>query len=567
MPPVPPMPPVPRLPMLRRPAGPPVPERNERRDRLRRELLAGVTIALVGLPQCMAYALMSGVPAAYGLVTAAVPGLVAALAGKSPQIVTGPTNTTGLLILAALSPYIGDGGVIGAEALPVLATLTLLAGLIRLALAFAGGAAVLDFLPESVLTGFTTGAAVLIALMQLDEGLGLRGVSGGSLASQMDGIGSVIGSGAFPSLLAIAVTSATVAAILFAKRRWPKWPVALLVVMAGVGLAAGLGLDASRGLPIVADQAPVPLGWPDVALPSTEAAVWEAMAVPALAIVLLGTLEMTVTARADGAMPDLEREIVAQGAANVAGAFTGAFPASASLTRSALLRLGGGGTRVAAALSAVFVVPVLLFAAPLANHIPQASLAGVLYVTALGMIDVPRVRRMFAVGGQTRLLLVLTLAGTLVLPLEWAIVGGALLGLVRHLDQTKKPRMRIFVPGSDGLEPLAPGATAESVVVEVSGTLYYAAIRHFLSEVAARIPPGARRVVLDLSHAHQLRYAALTAFERLAADLERRGGHLVLAGVSAEFAAYLARAGCSLTYVREGDRPGDSVRAALANRG
>jgi SulP family sulfate permease len=537
----------------------------ERGRLIRGEIVAGLTITLVGLPQCIAYALMSGVPPAYGLVTAAVPGLVAVLTSKSHQIITGPTNTTGLLILAALSPYLGEGGVIGVEALPVLATLTVLAGLIRIALAVAGGAAILDFLPESVLTGFTSGAAVLIATMQLDEGLGIEGVSGSSLPSQARAIASAIGDGSVPTVIAIATTLITVAAILIAKRHRPTWPVPLLIVLAGAGVAAGLGLHAASGLPIVADQAPVPLGWPPVALPSTDPMVWEVLALPALAIVLLGTLEMTVSARAGGAMPDLRREIISQGAANVAGAFTGAFPASASLTRSALLRIGGARTRLAPALSAVFIVPVLLFAAPLANQIPKASLAGVLYVTALGMIDVARIRRMLAVGGDTRLLLVATFVGTLVLPLEWAIVGGALFGLVRHLEQATRPRLRLYVPTAEGLGPVEPGAQPPLVVVEVSGTLHYAAIRNFLTELRARVPGSASRVVLDLSHAHHMRYAALAAFERLAADLEARGGRLVLAGVSGSFADYLARAESTLRVFRERQHAGESVREALAD--
>jgi SulP family sulfate permease len=526
-------------------------------------IVAGLTITLIGLPQCLAYALMSGVPPAYGLVTAAVPGLIAALLGKSPQIVTGPTNTTGLLILAALSPFLGAGGVIGSDALPVLATLALLAGLLRLALVIAGGAAILDFLPESVLTGFTTGAAVLIAVMQLDEGLGLQGVSGGSLLAQGQGIASAISSGAMPSLLAIAVTAGTMAAILIARRKRPTWPIPLVIVLAGAALAIALGLDVESGLPILADQAPLPLGWPELALPSTDPAVWRAIAVPALAIVLLGTLELTVSARAGGAMPDLEREIFAQGAANVAGAFTGAIPASASLTRSALLRLGTARSRLAAGLSAVFTVPFLLFGAPLANHLPKASLAAVLYVTAFGMIDIPRIRRMLAVRGETRLFLICTFVGALLLPLEWAIVGGAMLGLVRHLDQTTRPRVRVFVPVAGGLEALAPGATPGRVVVEVSGTLYYAAVRNFLVEITARLPRSATLVVIDVSNAHHMRYAALTAFERLAAELEARGGRLVLAGVSPDFAGYLVRAGSSLATIPESERPGEALRTAI----
>lgn len=534
-------------------------------DRLRLvggEIIAGLTITLVGLPQCIAYALMSGVPPAYGLVTAAVPGLIAALVGKSAQIVTGPTNTTGLLVLAAVSPFLGDGGVIGPAALPILATLTLIAGLIRIALAFAGGAAILDFLPESVLTGFTTGAAVLIAAMQIDEGLGLEHVSGGSLFAQAQAVSSAIANGSLPSLAAVGVTVATVVALRVGKRWRPTW-VPLMVVIAAAALAATFGLDTTRGLPIVADQAPLPLGWPPIAMPSTDLSVWRELALPGLAIVLLGTLEMTVSARAGGAMPDLRREILAQGTANVVGSFVGAFPASASLTRSALLRLGGARTRLAAALSAIFVVPVLLFAAPFANWIPKASLAGVLFVVALGMIDGARVRRMLRVGGETRLMLLVTFAGTLLLPLEWAIVGGAVLALVRHLGEAMNPRIRVFVAGAHGLEPLESGADTDRVVIEVSGSLNYSAIRNFLSQVAAHLPPTVRIVVLDLTHAHHMRYAALVAFERLAADLHQTAGKLILFGVSDEFADYAQRANSSLMLLRERSAARDSVETAL----
>src|SRR5262249_3842213 len=161
------------------------------------------------------------------------------------------------------------------------------------------------------------------AAMQVDEALGLEHVSGGSLIGQIDAMAASFGAGRLPSAIAVAATAVTVVALLVARRYRPTWPIPLIVVLLGAALAAGLGLDAARGLPIVADQAPIPLGWPEIGLPSTDPAVWRALALPALAIVLLGTLEMTVSARGGGATPDLRREIVAQGAANVAGAFAG----------------------------------------------------------------------------------------------------------------------------------------------------------------------------------------------------------------------------------------------------
>ncbi len=128
-------------------------------------------MALVGLPQCLAYALMSGLPPAYGLSTAAIAGLVAALVGRSAQVVTGPTNTTGLLILGALLPFLGPNGLLRPDAIRVLATLTLMAGAFRIIAALTGGAHLIRLIPESVLVGFTAGVAILIGVMQLAAAL------------------------------------------------------------------------------------------------------------------------------------------------------------------------------------------------------------------------------------------------------------------------------------------------------------------------------------------------------------------------------------------------------------
>jgi SulP family sulfate permease len=339
--------------------------------------------------------------------------------------------------------------------------------------------------------------------------------------------------------------------------------VALLVVIAAAAAAELLGLDASRGVPIVADRAAVSSGWPPGALPSLDPALWRELLLPALAITLLGTLELAVSARAGGATPPMAREIAAQGWANVAGSLTSCIPASASLTRSALLRLGGSETRRAAALAAVFVLPILLFGGPAVGKIPQASLAGVLLVTASGMIDARRIRRMWVASRITRALLVITFVATLVLPIELAILIGAGLGLLIHLRETTRPRLTLLAPSGDGLVPLAEGR-AEAVVLEVSGSLHYAAIGWFSDGAHRASQRATRLLVIDLSYAHGLRYAALLALERIAADRAARGAELVLAGVSPDFLSLLERTGSSLRAFAYDPRPGASVARALA---
>lgn len=528
---------------------------------LRDDVVAGLTVALVGLPQCLAYALMSGLPPAYGLSTAVVAGLVAALAGRSAQVVTGPTNTTGLLVVGALFHFLGPDGLLGPAGLPALATLTLLAGLIRLSAALTGGAHLVRFLPASVLVGFTAGAGVLIVAMQLDEALGLPSVHGAGLIAQLGGVLATV-KGVQPA--SVAVAAGTAAAILASERWAPRFPAALVAVAGGAIAAWAFRLGAAHGLPLVLDRAAVPAGWPPGALPSLDPALVRSLLGPASGIALLGTLELAVTARAGGARPDLRRELTAQGLANVAGAFASAFPASASLTRSALLRLGGARTRLAATLGAAFTLPMLFVGSTLVGHVPLASLAGVLLVIALRMVDRAAALRLWRASSETRLLLSVSFLSTLILPLEWAIFLGTGAGLVIHLARTSAPRLSLLAPAPQGFAPVVRGSAPAEVVLEVSGDLHYAAVPPFAEEAERLLPASARAVVVDLSHAHQLRYAALTALEAMAEHVEKGGGRLLLAGVSGDLADLLRHSRSPLDFFPASAEPGESVRRALA---
>jgi len=527
---------------------------------LRGDILSGLTVALVGLPQCLAYALLSGLPPAYGLSTAVAAGVVAAAVGQSAQVVTGPTNTTGLLILAALTPFLGANGLLADGGLPALATLTLLVGVVRLAAALVGGAQLVRFLPESVLVGFTAGAGMLIAAMQLDEALGLSGLRAHGLVSELEAVGGAISGTGWPAL---GLSLATAGLVLFARRLSPRLPIALLCVVASAAAAAVFGLGQAVGLPLVGERALVPSGWPPGAWPSLDPALLQQQLVPASAIVLLGTLELAVTARAGGARANMRREILAQGWANVASALCAGFPASASLTRSALLRLGGARTRVAPAAAALLTLPILLFAGRFVGSIPQACLAGVLFATAWRMVDRDAMRRLWRASAETRLLLLLTLVATLVLPLEWAVLLGSGTGLVIHLANTSAPRLQLLRPEDGRLVPVAPGESPQAVVLEVSGNLHYAAVPPFVSEAERLVPPGARLVVVDLSHAHEIRFSALVAFEQLADETARDGGILWLAGVDPDTQALIARSGSKLRVMPAEAEPGLSVRRSL----
>ena len=530
------------------------------RYRFRADLLAGLAVTLVAIPQCLALALVAGLPPVYGLTTAAVPGLVAALAGRSAQVVTGPTNTTGLLVLGALTPLLGANGLLRPEGLPVLATLTLLAGVLRLVAVRFGGATLLRFLPGSVLVGFTAGAGILIGAMQLDEALGLPPVAGSSLLGEAQGIAQAIGSGTSYSpeacLMALAVAASVVAG-----RAWLSPIPVSLIALVGASLLAGLTTPGS--LPLIRDRAVMVSGWPMGAWPDLSPATLEQLFVPACAIVLLGTMELAITARARGARPDMQREMFAQGLGNLVGAFASAFPASASPTRSALLRQEGAQTRLAAAVSALLVIPVVLYGAALVELVPQAALAGVLWATAFRMVDRDAMSRLWRASGSTRLLLVVTLAATLLLPLAWAILFGAGLGLVIHLAQTSAPRLTLLQQSGGRLTRVIGDERSDYLVLEVSGDLHYAAVPPFLTEAERLLADPGRGVVIDLSHAHQVRFGAIVAIERLAEQMEERDSNLWLAGVQPDVAELVVRSGSPLNMMPAETEPGRSARKAL----
>lgn len=528
------------------------------------DVIAGLTVAGVGAPQCLAYAMMAGLPPVYGLVSAAVPGLVAALISRSAGTVTGPTNTTALLVLTALLPHLTANGVVDARGLAALGTLTLLTGLLRLALSGIGASTLVRFLPESVLVGFMCGVAVLIVVMQLDEAMGLSHVVGTGLASEAASLTRAFQAGIYPQVPAMAVTILTVAMLIPLQNRYPRLPMALIVMVGSSCLVYLFDLSELTGLPIVSDRTPLSRGIPPHALPSLDPDIVESFLTPAAAIALLGTLELTAVLRSDGLRVDMRREIRGQAFANIIGSLLSAQPASVSLTRSALLRQTPNTTRMAPVVTALATIP-LIIAAPLLGFVPQATLAGVLFATAYKMVDRVKVRRIWKASRKARLVLAVTLTSALLFKLEWAIVLGVAFSLVQYLADSATPRLRLYVPAYGmRLNPYVKGDAAQIIIVEVSGELHFAAAQAFLTEIFELMPASPKHVVLDLTHAHAMRFTALVAFEELESELASQGAKLHIAGVSREFANVLSKAESKLRFTPAFDEVGRSVQEVLA---
>jgi sulfate permease, SulP family len=388
---------------------------------LRADLLAGLTGAVVVLPQGVAFATLAGLPPQYGLYAAMLPCIVAALFGSSRLMVTGPANAISLTTMALIAPLAMPGS---DDYVRLVLTLSFLVGAMQLLLGLARVGAIVERVPHSVVVGFTAGAALLIIINQLAPALGLQLPRSGSAWQAVRAVAGELAKTQWPAVLAALVTVA-VALLARPLNRWV--PAMLLAVLAGALFAKLLAwvmpqwpaLTTVQALP----GALPPLSWPDLSVDTVRSLFGATLVMTLLALTEATAIAKAVARQYNDAL-DGNREFIGQGLANLAGAFSSSMPASGSFNRSGVNVEAGARTPLAAASAALFLVLILAAVAPLARHLPLAVVAGLLFVVAWGLIDGAEMRRIWSEEPLERAPLAVTLVGTLALSLEWAILLG-----------------------------------------------------------------------------------------------------------------------------------------------
>ncbi len=394
---------------------------------VRADLLAGLTGAVVVLPQGMAFATLAGLPPQYGLYAAMLPCIVAALFGSSRLMVTGPANAISLTTMALIAPL----AVVGSpDYVRLVLTLTFLVGAMQLALGLARVGAVVDKVPHSVIVGFTAGAAILIVNSQLGAMLGLALPRGTSVLSNVQAAIAQMAAVQWPAVIAAGAT--VLAALLW--RPLNRWvPAMLVAVVAGTLVAMALGAWMPQWPKLATVQALPgalpPLSWPDLSIDTVRSLFGATLVMTLLALTEAVAIAKAV-ARKYGDTLDGNREFIGQGLANVVGAFFSALPASGSFNRSGVNVESGARTPLAAASAAVFLVLILFLVAPWARLLPLAVIGGLLLVVAWGLIDWREIARMWREEPAERAPLAVTLVGTVTLSLEWAILLGITTALI-----------------------------------------------------------------------------------------------------------------------------------------
>jgi len=515
------------------------------RQTLRADIVAGAISAVLVLPQGVAYATLAGMPPEYGLYGAMVPAVVGALWGSSWHLVSGPTNATSLMVFAtvgAIAPPFG-----AAYVLRVL-TLNLMIGLIKLGFGIARLGFLVNFISATVIVGFTAGAGLLIIGAQLRNFFGLDIPQQASFIAALETFAQHVGETHVPSLV---VGLVTLGAALASRRFVPCVPFMLTGIVAG-GLAAfAFQLAGVTGIATIGalPSAIPPLSWPEMSLQA-----WHELAPIAFALTLIGLTEAISSARAvalrSGQRIDGNQELIGQGLANIAGAFTSSYPTSGSFNRTGANYEAGARTPLAAVFSAAFLLLILVLVRPLAGYVPLAAMAGVLFIVAWQLIDLAAMRTLARVSRGEALTLMVTFLATLTIRLEVAILVGVLVSLLVYLHRTTHPRVTRVQPVADQARHFRP--TVQGVpecpqldILRIEGSLFFGAIEHVQDELdrAHQQRPAARHVLLVMTGVNFVDASGAALLGQYAATLRATGKAVYLCNVKPGVLEVLERSG------------------------
>lgn len=527
------------------------------------DLTAGLFVALLLVPQSMAYAQLAGLPPRVGLWAAAVAPLAYALLGTSRFLAVGPVALVSLLVGESVARVSRN---LGADPMASAAVLATLAGALLLLLGLGRAGFLVHFISRPVLQGFTAAAALLIAGTQLGHLLGVDAPRSGNLfanlvavARRWDEIGLpalTLGASAFVVLRVMEGPLHALLGRLGVPRSW-RTPICqtapLVVTVLGIVVVRLVTLDGELGVRVVGEME---AGLPPFRLPPVEPRLWwellpGGLAVGTVAFVTAVAVGRTLAGsrREDRLEPD--RELVAFGAANLATAVTGGYPVGGSVSRSAVTHDVGAATPGASAVTGMALLGAVMFAGPLFQSLPRAVLAAIIFSAALGLLDFAGTRRLWRYSRADAASLWITFASVLLAGVEIGLAVGAFTGLALYLWRTSEPRVVIegrLEDGEhfrsaerDGVEP----EVSPVLVLRVDRSLYFGNAESFEDQVLERIREcgGIECVVVDLKAVNEIDASALAVLERMGRNLDSDDVAFALAELKEPIRESLERVG------------------------
>lgn len=511
---------------------------NAVRKNPRRDLVAGLTVAIVALPLALAFGVASGLGAQAGLATAVVAGIVAAVFGGSNLQVSGPTGAMTVVLVPVVHHY-GASGVLMVGAM---------AGLVLIAMAMARLGRYVRYLPVSVIEGFTAGIAVVIALQQVPAALGITHTSGDKVwASALDAL-TQFAHHPRPEPVVVALA---VAALMLVGSRWrPGVPFSLIgVAIAAVALRVfDLDLVPLRHLPA---------GLPAPSLGFVDFGAAGALAASALAVAALAALESLLCATAADGMSvnehhDPDRELFGQGLANLVVPMFGGVPATAAIARTAVNVRAGASSRLAAATHSLLLLAVIFAAAPLVSYIPVAALAGVLFATCIRMVEAGSIRTLMRSTRADALIVALTFTVTVAVDLVTAVGVGVGVAVILALRAVARSARLDRVPLEAGDHTAEEHALLSEHIVayRLDGPLFFAAAHRLLLELTE--VADVKVVILRMSRITTMDATGARVLGDAISRLEHRGIVVMLSGIAPGHDDVLSSLGVAAHLRRDG---------------
>jgi sulfate permease, SulP family len=542
------------------------------RGDLKPDLMAGLTFAVVAVPQAMGHALLAAVNPVMGIFTLMVAVPVAAVTTGSVFMNVSTTAATAVAAGAELAD------VAPGDRLAALAALVLLVGVIQLVAGLLRAGTILRFVSDPVMTGFLNGVAVLIILGQLGELTGYRSPFPNAVARALDLLlrlnridvrTTVIGGLALGGIVLLLRTRMSKFAFVLSI----GLATALLALLSLPALDPGQGWQSVR---IVRDVSSIPRSLPGLSLP--QPAMLLTMLVPALSVAIIGLVQGAGVSQAytnpDGRFPDVSRDFLGQGAANVATGLVGGLPAGGSISGTALIIGAGARSRWTNVFGGAAVAAIVLLAAPLAEMVPMPALAALLIVAGFQGLRVEQALAAWRTGWAPAAAMTLTFLATLFLPLHFAVLLGVAFTVVLHVTRDSgRTELQEIVLVPEGLPLLRPAPrearSGAVTVLVVNGSLFFAAAKSVGDMLPSAEGSSRAVVILALRGKTDLGSTFIAVLQRYARSLQAKGGQLLLAGIDPAARAQLARTGALRVIGEENvflatEQLGESVNQAAA---
>ncbi|SIN99045.1 SulP family inorganic anion transporter [Halodesulfovibrio marinisediminis] len=514
---------------------------------LKLDINAGLSGAIIVLPQGVAFAAIAGLPPEYGLYSAIVPTIVAALFGSSRHLISGPTTAVSLVIYGNLSQLYTP---LSSEYITAVFSLTLLTGIIQLLFGLMKLGTLINFVSHSVVVGFTSGTAILIGFSQLGNFTGIAFPSGSAFYEKLPHLINHINQISTPAL-----TIGFVAMLIsvFIQKYVPKLPHMLSALICG-GIVAYILGGADAGIKLLGA---LPSHLPQFVIPNLSMTTVEQLGTSALAIAILGLTEALSIARSIAMQSkqhiNTNQEFTGQGLCNIAGSFFSCYAASGSFTRTGVNYTAGARTPAAAVFAACFLAGILLLIAPVTAYLPIPAMAGVLMVVAFRLIDFHHIKGIMKTSRQEFGVMLVTLLSTLFLHLEFAIYVGVILSLLLYINKTSHPELASITLQRDeaGISSFVE-VTSEKVlecpqikIVRLRGEIFFGATNNIIESLHKEIDecPTQTKLLVILKAVTFIDIAGCEMFSSEREAFREKGCEMYLSSLNPEVRGMLNRAG------------------------